>query len=524
MNKLFKMHRTPLRFWAVVMALAAVTNPLTRPAQPAQAQTTTPLNCSAAYQIVQTLGNGAKWEMCWEARAGYGYKLNQVTFTPANGTRRLILNTTHVAQLFVPYDDNGPRYHDISYGVNMATLTAAECPGGTLLTNSTLCLVRRPTGYAFNDIAGATQVQGESFAVFGYYSVGNYYYIFQYTFGDDGAIQPAVGASGSLQRFAGTTSTGWPVKNQIGVNHNHRVIWRMDFDLNGNAYNVAEQIDFGGNSTDTRNMTVTPLNTETKSQNDLEGLRFWRVRNTAANNAEGHSISYEIEPSVSDHYRAGEAFTQNDFYATQYNASEILVDDGNGLDSFVNGQAINDLIVWYGVNFHHVPRDEDDVRMPAHFQGFTLRPRDLEAGASNNSNPPTPTPLPTSTPVVATPTSSVPPTATPAPTSTPPPTTIPTLAPTATAAPNQLPSAAITAPGSSWVGGSFTFSANASDPDGSIARVEFYVDGNLVGSDTSAPYSITANISRGSHTLTAKAIDNRGGSRTSNAVSVYRWL
>ena len=65
----------------------------------------------------------------------------------------------------------------------------------------------------------------------------------QNSFGDDGSIQPAVGASGSLQRFGGNTSTGWPVKNQVGISHNHRVIWRMDFDLNGAANNQAEQID-----------------------------------------------------------------------------------------------------------------------------------------------------------------------------------------------------------------------------------------------------------------------------------------
>ena len=83
---------------------------------------------------------------------------------------------------------------------------------------------------------------------------------------------------------------------------------------------------------------------------------------------------------VTDQYRGGESFTQNDFYLTQYNSSENLVDDGGGLDSFVNGQSVTDPVVWYGMNFHHVPRDEDNARMAAHWQGFRIRPRDLEAG------------------------------------------------------------------------------------------------------------------------------------------------
>ena len=66
-----------------------------------------------------------------------------------------------------------------------------------------------------------------------------------------------------------------------------------------------------------------------------------------------------------------------------------------------------------------------------------------------------------------------------------------------------------------------TIDANASDPDGTIARVDFYADGNLVGSDTTAPFSMTWNVSApGTKSLTAKAIDNRGGSTTSSPVSI----
>ena len=66
-----------------------------------------------------------------------------------------------------------------------------------------------------------------------------------------------------------------------------------------------------------------------------------------------------------------------------------------------------------------------------------------------------------------------------------------------------------------------TIDATASDPDGAIARVEFYANGTLVGSDTTAPFSITWNASApGTKSLTAKAIDNRGASATSSAVSI----
>jgi len=407
------------------IAIALAVNSAHSQVQTALAQTTTPLNCSASYQIVQTFNNGATWEMCWEGRSGYGYRLNQVTFTPPGGTRRLILATMHVAQLFVPYDDGGPRYHDLSFGRTLTPLTSAECPGGTLLTNATLCLVRRPRGYAYDSVVDNAQAQGEGFVTYGYFSVGNYYYIIQYTFNDDGSIEPAVGASGSLQRYGGDTSTGWPVGTQVGINHNHVVIWRMDFDLDGPTNDRVEQVDFDGALSDARTMTVTPLTIETKAQTNAATLRFWRVRDLVKTNGDGHSISYEIEPNVTDQYRASEGFTQNDFYVTTYKGNEMLADDGNGLDSFVNGEPVTDVVVWFGVDFHHVPRDEDNVRMPAHFQGFIMRPRDLEAGVNQTGGGnPTPTPMPTPTPT---------------PTSTKVPTSIPTLTPTALATSTSTP-------------------------------------------------------------------------------------
>jgi primary-amine oxidase len=341
------------------------------------AQTTDPLNCSAGYQIVETFANGAKWEMCWEPRAGYGYRLNQVIYTPPNRTRRLILNTLHLAQLFVPYDDGTGRWHDISAGRNLTTLSADECPGGTLQTNSILCLVRRPLGYAIKNEDG-TSANAEGFTLFGYIRIGTYYYIIQYGFNDDGSFEPALGASGALQLYGGDTSTGWPIGNTVGMNHNHLAIWRLDFDIDGAENDLVEQIDFDQNG-DARNMAITASTIETKTRNDLGRLRFWRVRDIVKSNSDGHNVSYEIEPNVTTEYRTDETFTQNDFYVTQQKQDETIVDDGAGLDAFVNGETVSDVVVWYGVNFHHVPREEDEGRMPVHWQGFVARPRDLEA-------------------------------------------------------------------------------------------------------------------------------------------------
>jgi endoglucanase len=58
-------------------------------------------------------------------------------------------------------------------------------------------------------------------------------------------------------------------------------------------------------------------------------------------------------------------------------------------------------------------------------------------------------------------------------------------------------------------GSSVTLAATASDPGGAITRVEFRVDGTLVNTDTSSPYSFTVNgLAPGSHTAQATAFDN----------------
>lgn len=95
---------------------------------------------------------------------------------------------------------------------------------------------------------------------------------------------------------------------------------------------------------------------------------------------------------------------------------------------------------------------------------------------------------------------------------------------TVTAGSNQPPLVAITNPagGTSYgAPASMTIAATASDSDGTIANVDFYSGGQLIGSDSSAPYTAAwNNVPAGSYSLTAVARDNAGATRTSTAVAV----
>jgi Tol biopolymer transport system component len=64
-----------------------------------------------------------------------------------------------------------------------------------------------------------------------------------------------------------------------------------------------------------------------------------------------------------------------------------------------------------------------------------------------------------------------------------------------------------------------SISADASDPDGTISKVEFYQGTTLLATDLTNPYSYTwSNVAAGNYSITAKATDNVGAVTTSNVV------
>jgi hypothetical protein len=90
---------------------------------------------------------------------------------------------------------------------------------------------------------------------------------------------------------------------------------------------------------------------------------------------------------------------------------------------------------------------------------------------------------------------------------------------------NTPPSVTITNPAGSGTFAaptSITINASASDSDGSVARVDFYIGAGLVGSATSAPFSTTVDLppAPGTLTLAAVATDNLGRASTSAPVTI----
>lgn len=90
--------------------------------------------------------------------------------------------------------------------------------------------------------------------------------------------------------------------------------------------------------------------------------------------------------------------------------------------------------------------------------------------------------------------------------------------------PNVPPTVSLTSPPN---GATFTapatvaVSANALDADGTVASVEFRSGSTLLGTDSTAPYSVTwSGVAAGTYVLSARAIDNLGAATTSGTITV----
>ncbi len=89
---------------------------------------------------------------------------------------------------------------------------------------------------------------------------------------------------------------------------------------------------------------------------------------------------------------------------------------------------------------------------------------------------------------------------------------------------NSAPTIALTAPSDPAIVTApaiVTLAADAADTDGAIAKVEFFVDGTLLGTDLAAPYSLEWSADQsGSYALTAVATDNEGVATVSAPVTL----
>lgn len=364
-------------------------------------------HCDTGQEVSQTFANGASWRLCWLWDYHQGIVLRQIFYKSPLGVERQVLKEAAPAELHVAYDNGSTYYLDVSkegLGINNESLTAVDCPNGLLHLQqidendirAVLCQTTHNHGYASKRLQDIRY--GESLELFSVSKIDAYEYVYLWSFHDDGAIDIQVGATGQLNEYGlGAEGYGWDVdppveegRPALALSHVHTFWYRLDFDIDGPQNDIVEEFNFISHDDGLRQrMEITQFETETARTVDPTAFRFWRIKDSQTTNADGHAISYRLEPTTQAIYRGIPEWdwTFNDLYITTYNPCERWLvnnehdDCATKVTEYVNDEPLseNDIVLWYGTSFHHLPRDEDQEIMPIHWEGFHLVPHDWSA-------------------------------------------------------------------------------------------------------------------------------------------------
>ncbi len=357
------------------LCLAGLTTLLVLLAQsiPAQPATDKPSPaCSVPYFVEQTFPSAGpaetRWRLCWQPVAGNGLVITSAYFQKSPESRFVkIFGDARVSDIFVPYHDpNILRYLDVGYGFPLIPLNVSDCPqmlGGTLLGGGQeVCKEIRDRGLAWKDHNKVRR--GEELVLWSVIDAGNYNYVVEWTFRDDGVVTGRLGSTGQ-------NHPTWPL-----IAHMHGAIWRLDIDLDGAAGDSAylckhKELLPGRGAVDTMSMI------DHESGWNWNPLEFTElgIHDATLKNANGKPSVYHLMPLLFGTPRHAEAFTKYDFWVTRNNdSSGGPENNGSLLPSYISPpQSVSntDIVVWYYGGLHHVPRDEDGQYVDTVWKGET---------------------------------------------------------------------------------------------------------------------------------------------------------
>ena len=375
------------------------------------------------------------WKFQFRMDMRRGLVLSRVRYVDG-GKERSVMYEGSLSELFVPYmDANDPwnyqGYFDLgtypsSFGGIASSLEpGVECPlyaayfHSYVVTNKgaprerprTSCLFERSTG----DVAwrhtrsGGTLNEARprtDLVLRMYMNAGNYDYLFDWVFQQDGTITVNLGATGMDQVKAATGTAqdndfGRMIANKlIGVNHSHFFSFRLDMDVDGTGNSLmVDQLKTKTLPADNPRRSIWTVNTLTAAT-ERDGMRMspmsapevWRIVNPSKKNAFGWPVGYEIEAHgamsllTEDDYMAKRArFIDHTLWVTPYAANELFAGgdyptnsvEGDGLPRWTAANraiANTDLVAWVSLGFHHVPRPEDWPVMPVAWHSFSIKP------------------------------------------------------------------------------------------------------------------------------------------------------
>ena len=380
-------------------------------------------------------GYSVSWQK-WSLRVGFtpreGLVLHTVGYED-QGRVRPILYRASLSDMVVPYGEPGKDHYRKNafdageYGIgslaNSLTL-GCDClgeiyyfdanlndgKGGSVTIPNAVCMHEEDYGILWKHTdwrTGQVEVRrSRRLVISSIATVGNYEYGFFWYFYQDGTIQHEVKLTGIINT-AGieegeTPKYGTLVAPQLNAHiHQHFFSFRLDMSVDGESntvYEVNTLAEPPGPQNPHANAfyaEATPLKTEKEAQRVVDPMkgRYWMVSNPSVKNSLGSPVGYKLmpgenilpfaHPESSIIKRAG--FMTKHLWVTPYAPDETAATGaypnqhagGAGLPEYTrNDRSVEDtdVVVWYTLGYHHVPRPEDWPISPVGYCGFSLKP------------------------------------------------------------------------------------------------------------------------------------------------------
>jgi primary-amine oxidase len=244
---------------------------------------------------------------------------------------------------------------------------------------------------------------------------GNYDYLLDWIFQQDGTIRVAVGATGivetkgvkeetvahSMGEDPGKLEHGTLVApNLLAVNHDHYFSYRLDLDVDGpnNSFMVDRLVQepLSGHPRKiiwAAQSSIAHTEKDAILDIDLRHPAMWHFINPTQRDARGYPTGWEIMPGATavssipldDPAQRVGAFSGHQMWVTPYRPDEryaagTYVTNNEGLRGLPEWTKANrsientDIVGWYTLGFHHVVRLEDWPVMPTLWHDFLIRP------------------------------------------------------------------------------------------------------------------------------------------------------
>lgn len=379
---------------------------------------------------------------------------------------RSILYQASLSELFVPYMDpaepwSHQSYYDLgtypsSFGGIASTMEpGGDCPayakyfdtyvmgvdGSPFQRARVACLFERPGAEPAWRHTRGTVIESRArrdLVLRMVMGAGNYDYLFDWVFKQDGSIRVNLAATGidqmkavpSRSAAAGPGASGdgagggngagtnaatrngqddrygrFVAPHLVAVNHSHFFNFRLDFDVDGERNSlVIDRLETERQPTSNPRRSVWKVSTtmaakeaDAKRMSPMDAPEFWRVVNPSVRGPNGYPTGYLLEGhgamsllAPDDYLRQRAGFVDHTLWATPWSPTELFAAGdyptggtaGQGLPEWTRANraiANTDIVLWYTIGFHHVARAEDWPILPLELHGFDLKPSDFFA-------------------------------------------------------------------------------------------------------------------------------------------------